>query len=57
MPLLYYNPITSSLYIFNHDFYNNKDIINGDISFKDTVFNIETNRQAKHLYKAYKSII
>ena len=38
MPSLYYNPITSFLYIFNHDFYNNKDIMNGDISFEDTVF-------------------
>jgi hypothetical protein len=38
VPSLYRNPITSSLYVFNHDFYNNKDIINSDISFKDIVF-------------------
>jgi hypothetical protein len=38
MPSLYYNPIAFSLYIFNYDFYNNKEIINGDISFKDIVF-------------------
>jgi hypothetical protein len=38
MPSLYYNPTALLLYVFDYDFYNNKDIINGDISFKDTVF-------------------
>jgi hypothetical protein len=57
VPSLYHQPLPSSLYIFNHDFYNNKDIINGDISFEDTVFGTETNRQAKHLHKVHKSII
>ena len=31
--------------------------MNNNVSFKDIVFNIETNRQAKHLYRAYESII
>jgi hypothetical protein len=57
VPSPYHQPLPSSPYIFNHDFYNNKDIINSDISFKDMVFGIETNRQAKHLHKAHKSII
>jgi hypothetical protein len=57
MPSLYYNPTALSPYVFNHDFYNNKDIINGDVSFKDTVFGCQTNRQAKHLHQAYESII
>jgi hypothetical protein len=38
IPSLYYNPTALLLYVFNHDFYNNKDIINGDVSFEDTVF-------------------
>jgi hypothetical protein len=45
VPSPYYNPNTSSLYVFNHEFYNNSDIINGDVSFKDAVFNCKTNRQ------------
>jgi len=53
----YCNLILFSLYVFNYDFYNNKDIINSNISFKDTVYSIETNRQAKHLYKVHKAII
>jgi hypothetical protein len=57
MPSPYYNPAASSPYIFNHDFYNNEDIINGNVSFEDVVFGYQTNRQAKHLYKAHKSII
>jgi hypothetical protein len=44
IPSLYYNPTASSPYVFNHDFYNNKDIINGDVSFEDTVFGCQTNR-------------
>jgi hypothetical protein len=57
MPSPYCNPITSSPYVFNHDFYNNEEIINGDISFEDAVFGCQTNRQAKHLYKAHESIM
>jgi hypothetical protein len=44
VPSLYHNPNTSSLYVFNHEFYNNSDIINGDVSFENTVFNYKTNR-------------
>jgi hypothetical protein len=44
VPSLYYNPTTLFLYIFNHDFYNNKDIINSNISFKNAVFSYKTNR-------------
>jgi hypothetical protein len=43
MPSPYYNPTASSLYQFNHDFYNNEDIINGDVSFEDAVFGYQTN--------------
>jgi hypothetical protein len=57
MPALYYNPATLSLYQFNHDFYNNEDIINSDVSFEDAVFGYQTNTQAKHLHKAYGDII
>jgi hypothetical protein len=44
IPSLYYNPTALSLYVFNYNFYNNKDIINGDVSFKDIVFSYQTNR-------------
>jgi hypothetical protein len=27
--------------VFNHDFYNNEDIMNGDISFEDAIFGAE----------------
>jgi hypothetical protein len=57
MPSPYRNPIASSPYVFNHGFYNNEDIMNGDISFEDAVFGCQTNRQAKHLHKAYGSIM
>jgi hypothetical protein len=57
VPSPYHQSLPSSPYIFNHDFYNNEDIVNGDISFKDAVFGAETNRQAKHLHKAHESII
>ena len=50
VPSLYYNPNALSLYVFNYKFYNNSDIINGDVSFKDTVFGYKTNRQQKHLH-------
>jgi hypothetical protein len=42
---LYHNPNTLSLYVFDHEFYNNSEIINGDVSFKDIVFNYKSNRQ------------
>ena len=42
---LYHNPNTLSLYVFNHEFYNNSEIINGDVSFKDAVFGCKSNRQ------------
>jgi hypothetical protein len=57
VPSPYHQPLPSSLYIFNHNFYNNDQIINSDLSFEDTVFGTDTNRQAKHLHRAYKSII
>jgi hypothetical protein len=44
MPSPYRNPTASSPYVFDHDFYNNKDIINGDVSFEDAVFGCQTNR-------------
>jgi hypothetical protein len=44
MPSPYHNPTISSPYIFNYNFYNNKYIINGDVSFKDAVFGCQTNR-------------
>jgi hypothetical protein len=44
VPSLYYNPNALSLYVFNHEFYNNSDIINDDVSFKDAVFGCKTNR-------------
>jgi hypothetical protein len=44
VPSLYRHPTALSLYVFNHDFYNNKDIINGDVSFEDAVFSCQTNR-------------
>ena len=44
VPSLYYNPNALSLYVFNYKFYNNSDIINGDVSFKDIVFSYKTNR-------------
>jgi hypothetical protein len=43
VPSLYYQPIPSSLHVFDHNFYNNQ-IMNGDISFKDTVYSAQTNR-------------
>jgi hypothetical protein len=45
VPSPYYNPNASSLYVFNHEFYNNSDIMNGDVSFEDAVFSCKTNRQ------------
>jgi hypothetical protein len=42
VPSPYYNPNASSLYVFDHKFYNS-DIINGDVSFKDAVFSCKTN--------------
>jgi hypothetical protein len=57
VPSLYHNPTASSLYVFDYDFYNNEDIMNGDVSFEDAVFGCQTNRQRKHLYQAHESII
>jgi hypothetical protein len=31
--------------------------MNGDVSFKDAIFGVETNHQVKYLYRAHKSII
>jgi hypothetical protein len=50
VPSPYYNPNALSLYVFDHEFYNNSDIINGDVSFEDAVFGCKTNRQQKHLH-------
>jgi hypothetical protein len=55
--LPYHQSLPSSLYVFDHDFYNNSQIINSDVSFEDAIFGVETNHQAKHLHRAYKSII
>lgn len=44
MPSLYYNPAALSLYVFNYNFYNNEDIINGDVSVEDIMFSYQTNR-------------
>ena len=57
MPSPYRNPTASSPYVFDHDFYNNEDIMNGDVSFEDAVFGCQTNRQAKHLHQAHESIM
>jgi hypothetical protein len=57
VPSPYHQPLPSSPYVFDHNFYNNDQIINSDISFKDTVFNTQTNRQVKHLHQAHESII
>jgi len=57
VPSPYHQPLPSSLYVFDHDFYNNEVIMNSDVSFEDAVFRAETNRQAKSLHKAYKAII
>ena len=45
VPSPYCNPNASSPYVFNHEFYNNSDIMNGDVSFEDAVFGYKTNRQ------------
>jgi hypothetical protein len=45
VPSPYYNPNASSPYVFDYEFYNNSDIINGDVSFKDAVFGYKTNCQ------------
>jgi hypothetical protein len=57
VPSLYHQSLPSSPYVFDHDFYNNSQIINGDVSFEDVVFDVETNRQAKHLHRAHESIM
>ena len=57
VPSPYRHPTASSPYVFDHDFYNNEDIMNGDVSFEDAVFGCQTNRQRKHLHQAHESII
>jgi len=53
VPSPYHQPLPSSPYVFDHDFYNNDQIMNGDVSFEDAIFGAQTNRQAKHLHRAH----
>ena len=50
VPSPYCNPNASSPYVFDYEFYNNSEIMNGDVSFEDAVFGCKSNRQRKHLY-------
>jgi hypothetical protein len=53
----YRNLTESSPYIFDKGFYNNCEILNGDLTPSGATYGAANNRHEKHLHKAHKTII
>jgi hypothetical protein len=47
----------SSPYVFDEDFYNNSEILNGDLTLGGATYGTANNRHKKYLRDAYKNII
>ena len=56
-PEPYYNLMPLSPYIFDADFYNNRDILNGNITPGGATYGAVNNRHAKYIRKIYEEVI